>query len=492
MQQPAKHLGLPVAQNTLFMIFQKLKYITAGLFFSALTVFVNAQEKKTPNFIVILADDLGYGDLSCFGHPTIVTPGLDQMASEGIKLTEFYVGANVCTPSRAALLTGRLPVRNGITGGLGVFFPNSAGGLPQDEITIATALKNRNYETALVGKWHLGSQPQYLPLQHGFNYWFGIPYSHDMRPNNLFHAPYPPMPLYRDNEVIEQNPDITQLTKHFTDESIRFIERNKDKPFFLYYANCFPHVPLASSENFSGVSKRGPYGDAVQELDWSVGKILKTLKNLKLDKNTFVIFLSDNGPWLQRKDEGGSAGLLFEGKGSCYEGGMRVPAIMWWPGTIKPNQISASMLSSMDLFPTILKLAKVPLPKDKVLDGYDISDFLYGKKDNIRNVMYYYDNDILYAVRKGLWKAAFITHRSYDPVPPVHHDTALLYNIEIDPGEQYEVGKNHPDIIDDLRKEFDKQNASMVPAHRQMDSMLPGPLTDFFQKYSQQHKRAKE
>lgn len=470
------------------MKFRKLRPIAAALFLSVLVLFVNAQEKKTPNFIVILADDLGYGDISCFGHPTIVTPSLDRMASEGIKLTEFYVGANVCTPSRAALLTGRLPVRNGITGGLGVFFPNSAGGLPENEITIATALKNKNYETGLVGKWHLGSLHQYLPPQHGFNYWFGIPYSHDMGPDNKFHAPYPPMPLYENNEVIEHDPDITQLTKRFTDESIRFIETNKDKPFFLYYASCFPHVPLASSEKFSGTSKRGPYGDAVQELDWSIGQILQTLKNLKLDENTFVIFLSDNGPWLQQKEDGGSAGLLFEGKSSCYEGGMRVPAIMWWPGTIKPNQISASMLSSMDLFPTILKLANVPLPKDKVLDGYDISDFLYGKKDNIRNVMYYYDNNVLYAVRKGPWKAAFITHRSYDPAAPVHHDTPLLYNIETDPGEQYEVGKSHPEIIEDLRKEFDKQNSSMAPAARQMDSMVPGPLTDFFQKYLQQRK----
>ncbi|MEX2335683.1 MAG: sulfatase [Fulvivirga sp.] len=286
---------------------------------------VLAQKKaKKPNFIIIFADDLGYGDLGCYGHPTIKTPNLDQMAQEGMRFTQFYVGANVCTPSRAALLTGRLPVRYGLTGGSGVFFPNSAGGLPQSEVTIAKALKEKAYKTGIIGKWHLGHLPEYLPSSHGFDYYFGISYSNDM-----IHARnenFPPLPLYRNNEVIEEGIDQTTLTKRYTEEAVDFIKENKNQPFFLYYPNNFPHVPLFASENFKGKSKRGLYGDVVEELDWSVGEILKTLKELNLDKNTLVVFTSDNGPWLTKKERGGSAGLLFEGKGSAYEGGMRVPA----------------------------------------------------------------------------------------------------------------------------------------------------------------------
>jgi len=291
---------------------------------------IKAQNQK-PNIIIILADDLGYGDLSCYGHPTIRTPYLDQMAKEGMRFTQFYVAANVCSSSRAALLTGRLPLRNGMAGEQKVvLFPNSSGGLPASEITIAEALKSAGYSTGIIGKWHLGHLPQYLPAKQGFDYFYGIPYSNDM--NSIRNKSNPPLPLYKDSKVIGENPDQSLSTKNYTEEAINFIKRNKTKPFFLYYANHFPHEPLSVSNDFKGKSKRGLYGDVVAELDWSVGQVLKTLREQKLDKNTLVIFTSDNGPTLQHREAGGSAGLLYEGKKTTYEGGMRVPAIAWWPG----------------------------------------------------------------------------------------------------------------------------------------------------------------
>ncbi|WP_421825380.1 sulfatase [Larkinella sp.] len=460
---------------------------TAGLF-SLLALWTlydgRAQSAKQPNFIIILADDLGYGDLSCYGHPTIRTPHLDQMAVEGTRFTQFYVAANVCTPSRAALLTGRLPIRNGIFGKRVVFFTNSANGLPHSEVTIAKALKTNGYQTGLVGKWHLGSRPEYLPLNYGFDSYFGLPYSNDMgkvgsisgaKAAGIPPNTNPPLPLYRNTQVIETEPDQRLLTKRYTDEVLKFITANKGKPFFMYYASPFPHVPLYASDDFNGKSKRGLYGDVVEELDWSVGQILRKLKDLKLDKNTYVVFLSDNGPWLIKnrlEEEGGSAGPLFEAKGSTYEGGMRVPTIVWGPGRVKANTVSSAVATSMDLFPTILTLAKVPLPKDRVLDGQNIHDLWTGQKDKVTDLVYYYDSDRLYAIRKGPWKAHFTTHPSYSPEAPVPHDPALLYNLEVDPGERYEVGSKHPEILEDLKKEFEKHRAGVVPVAPLLDAIV--------------------
>lgn len=431
-----------------------------------LSFFVNSgwaqgNTKTPPNVIIIFADDLGYGDLSCYGHPTIRTPHLDSMAQQGVRFTQFYVGANVCTPSRAALLTGRLPVRYGLAGtdARGVFFPNSSNGLPQTEMTIAKALKTKNYATGIVGKWHLGHLPQFLPTSHGFDYYFGIPYSNDMIPKD---GGWPELPVYRNTEVIETNPDQAGLTKRYTEEAIGFIKKNKNKPFFLYYPNNFPHVPLYTSKTFGGKSKRGLYGDVVAELDWSVGQILKTLKELKLDKNTLVVFTSDNGPWLQMKAGGGSAGLLFEGKGSAYEGGMRVPAIAWWPGMIKGGQVSESLAATMDLLPTILKLAGVPLPKDREYDGRDIMPLLTGEKTTVRDTVYYYNRTELYAVRKGPWKAHFITKPSYrKDIPETVHDTAVLFHIERDPAEKFDVSTANPDVVKELTQIYQKHKATV-------------------------------
>lgn len=441
-----------------------------------------SQANKQPNFIIILADDLGYGDLSSYGHPTIRTPNLDKMALEGTRFTQFYVAANVCSPSRAALLTGRLPIRTGVFGTNStnkVFFTNSTSGLPHSEITLAKALKAKGYQTAIVGKWHLGSLPQFLPLNYGFDSYFGIPYSNDMgkegfiaaRDGKPFDAGNPPLPLYRNEKLVETEPDQYLLTKRFTTEVTDLITKNRNKPFFIYYASPFPHVPLHASPDFAGKSKRGPYGDVVEELDWSVGQVLNKLKELKLDKNTFVVFLSDNGPWLMKSlidENGGSSGLLYEAKASTYEGGMRVPAIVWMPGTVK-NQISSAVATSMDLYPTILNMAGVEPAKDKPLDGNDIKDLLTGKKDKVTDIVYFYDANQLYAIRKGAYKAHFQTNASYSQKAAEAHNPALLYNVEHDPSEKFEIGKKYPEVIKELTAAYKEHQNSIVPVEAELD-----------------------
>ncbi len=282
-----------------------------SIFLTGMAMSGQKEQTKTrqPNVIIIFVDDLGYGDLSSFGHPTIKTPNIDRIADEGVKLTQFYVGASICTPSRAALLTGRLPIRSGMSGSENsgnVLYPRSTGGLPQSEITIAEAVKEQGYTTGIIGKWHLGHLPEFLPLNHGFDYYFGIPYSNDMLPPRYKKAPE--LPLYENQKIIESDPDQNLLTKRYTEKAISFIKENKDGPFFLYYPNNFPHTPLHASGNFKDSSKRGLYGDVVHEIDWSVGEIQKTLKVLNIDENTLVFFTSDNGPWLKRGKNGGSAG----------------------------------------------------------------------------------------------------------------------------------------------------------------------------------------
>jgi len=440
------------------------------IFFISFGFFSCKAQNKKPNIILIFVDDLGYGDLSSFGHPTIKTPHIDQMADEGIRFTQFYVGASICTPSRAALLTGRLPIRSGMSGSKNsgnVLYPRSTGGLPQSEITIAEALKDSDYKTGIIGKWHLGHLPEFLPLQHGFDYYFGIPYSNDMLPPRYKSAPK--LPLYENKKIIESDPDQRLLTKRYTNKAINFIEENKDDPFFLYYANNFPHTPLYVSDDFENVSKRGLYGDVVEELDWSVGEILKTLKDFKLEENTLVIFTSDNGPWLKRKKNGGSAGILYEGKGSAFEGGFRVPAIAWWPKTIQANQTSRAIITAMDLYPTFLKLAGADLPENKVLDGQDIYPILTGAKESAGEIVYYYMRDEIYAIRKGPWKAHFITKPSYSKESPLTHNPPLLYNIDQDPSERYEVSKGHKDIIKKIQELYVKHKKGVKPSFSQLD-----------------------
>ena len=420
------------------------------------------RKSKPPNIVVIFADDLGYGDLGCFGHPTIRTPNLDRMAVEGMKLTQFYSAASVCTPSRAALLTGRLPIRTGMCSNKRrVLFPNSASGLPESEVTIAGALKTKGYATSCVGKWHLGHLPQYLPTRRGFDSYFGIPYSNDMSPS----------PLMRNEETIEEPAEQTTLTRRYTEEAIKFIEQSKDKPFFLYFPHTFPHVPLFASGAFKDKSRRGLYGDVVEELDWSVGQIIETLRRLELAENTIVFFTSDNGPWLTEKLEGGSAGLLRGGKGSTWEGGMREPGIAWWPGKIKPASVNAEMACTMDIFATCLELAGTDCPKDRVIDGVSMTEMLLGTGKSKREVMFFYRGRRLMAVRKGPWKVHFITQAGYREKPK-KHDPPLLFHLEHDPSEKYDVAEDNPDVIADIQRRVERHRANLKPVESELEKRI--------------------
>ncbi|MBN1789082.1 MAG: sulfatase [Bacteroidales bacterium] len=436
------------------------------------------KEPKTPNFIIIFADDMGYGDVGAFGHPTIKTPNLDKMAYESQRWTNFYVAAPVCTPSRAGLLTGRLPVRTGMSSEKRrVLFPDSKGGLPEKEITIASSLKQKGYATACIGKWHLGHLPQYTPNAHGFDYYFGIPYSNDMDrvgTENYMETTTKPkieyfnVPLMRNSEIIERPADQTTITRRYTQEAVKFIEQNKKKPFFLYLAHSMPHIPLFRSPEFVNRSLRGIYGDVIEELDWSVGEVLKAVINNKLDKNTIVIFTSDNGPWTTFHEQGGSAGILSGGKGGTYEGGMREPTIFWSPGLIKPGVIM-EMGTTMDLLPTFCKLANVTLPNDRIYDGYDISPVILGTGHSLREVVYYYRDTEVFAVRKGAYKAHLITQSEYGPDKPVVQDPPLLYNLNVDPSEKFNVAKDHPEVIEEIKKILEAHKATLTPVENQLE-----------------------
>lgn len=434
------------------------------------------------NFIVIFCDDLGYGDLTVFGHPTIKTPNLDKLAYEGQKWTNFYTAASVCTPSRAGLLTGRLPVRIGMCSNeRRVLFPDSGGGLPESEITIAEALKRAGYKTAAIGKWHLGHLPQFLPKNQGFDHYFGIPYSNDMdrvvEDVGYFESCVNPkteyfnVPLMNGNEVIERPANQHTITRRYTEESIRFIEENKDDPFFIYLAHSMPHVPLFRSQAFEGKSERGIYGDVIEEIDWSVGEIIKTLERTGLDKNTLVVFTSDNGPWLIFNEHGGSAGLLKDGKGSTFDGGMRVPTIFWWKGSIKPKVVT-ELGTTMDLFPTFCKLSGVEISNDRVYDGYDVSNVLLEGTQSERQEVLFYRGVELYAYRMNEYKAHFITKPAYFSDSIAYHTPPLLYNLSADPSEKVNVADKHPEVISKIVEAANAHKQTLKPVVNQLEIPL--------------------
>ncbi len=434
-----------------------------------------ASEKRPPNVIVILCDNLGYGDIGCFGSTKHRTPKLDQMAAEGMKLTDLYAASGVCTPSRASLLTGCYPPRVNMhvsdTGGA-VLQPVSPKGLAPEEITIAELLKQQGYATTTIGKWHLGDQLPFLPTRQGFDSFYGIPYSDDMTPRPG--KPWPDLPLMRDEEVIDAPVDLNLATRQYTFEAIRFITENRERPFFLYLPQAMPGSTKApyASETFRGKSENGPWGDSIEELDWSTGQILQTLKLLQLEKQTLVIWTSDNGAPRRNPVQGSNKPLKGWGY-TTSEGGMRVPTIAWWPGTIPAGSECREVASLMDLYPTIAHLAGAKLPDDRVIDGKDILPLLKGEPNakSPHDAFYYFMFDQLQAVRSGDWKL-------YLPLENVKGGwqqqkeafaEPRLFNLKDDLQESENLAQEKPEIVERMMLQAEKIRADLG------DDENPGP-----------------
>lgn len=439
---------------------------------AALTALSFSAEEKKPNFIIILTDDQGYGDLSCYGGKHIDTPRIDQMAREGARLTSFYVAAPVCTPSRAGLMTGCYPTRINMGKGskFGVLLAGDSKGLNPNEITIAEVLKTVGYKTGMFGKWHLGDQPEFMPTRQGFDEFFGIPYSHDIHSFHprQDHYNFPLLPLLDGEKVIEMEPDADLLTKRFTERAVNFIEKNKDQPFFVYLPHPIPHAPLHVSPPFmKGVdpsivaelekedgnidyrTRDKLFRQAIAEIDWSVGRILDTLKANGLDENTFVIFTSDNGP--PKRTLHASPGILRGNKGTTLEGGLREPTVARWPGKIPAGKDNNHLMTAMDLLPTFAKLAGAKVPDDRVIDGKDIWPVLSEHAETPHEAFFYHAGDNLQAIRSGDWKL----HRKGKKL-------TALYNLKNDVAEKKNLLKKHPEIVKRLNgymKAFEKEIA---------------------------------
>ena len=394
---------------------------------------------EKPNFIIIFNDDLGYGDVGAAGSKLINTPHIDRMEREGVRLTNHYSSANICTPSRAGLLTGRYPIRTGLA--FGVLFPQSARGLPHSEVTLSEALREVGYHTAMFGKWHLGIPEFSWPTQHGFDSFYGIPYSNDMVP----------LPMYKNSEVAEEQLDQKDITRRLTLAAVDFIHASASEPFFIYLAHPMPHVPLYASEEFEGVSDAGLYGDVIEEIDWSVGEILKALADAGVDNKTMVIFTSDNGPWYE-----GSAGELRERKGGAsYEGGFRVPFIVRWPGQLPAGHVSDAISMNFDVFPTLLNLAGANIPDDRPIDGKDIWPVLTGDSPSPHEFLYFFDLEQITAIRSQKWK--FVVYSRYrnglssfqgeHRGSPHYYHPGLLFDLETDPQEQFSFTRENPDVV---------------------------------------------
>jgi arylsulfatase A-like enzyme len=429
-------------------------------------------QSKTPNVVLIFLDDMGYGDLTSTGALEYQTPSIDKLAKEGIQFTNFMAAQAVCSASRAALLTGCYPNRIGITGAL---FPNSKIGIHTNEVTLPELLKQKGYATGMVGKWHLGDSREFLPLQHGFDEYFGLPYSNDMWPIDYNGQPatdwrkdsFPPLFLLEGNDKktpISTLADQANLTRLYTERAIDFIKRKRKQPFFLYLPHSMPHVPIQASDRFKGKSKQGPYGDVMMEIDWSVGEVIKAIRENDLEKNTLIIFTSDNGPWLNYGNHAGSAGGFREGKGTSFEGGMRVPCFMKWKGVINEEAISNSLASTIDIFPTLADYLGLKLPDQKI-DGTSLRPILQGDINATprKEFYYYYRKNSLEAVRSENWKLV-LAHpsRTYEnfkmgkdgypgPVDENSQVKQALYDLRRDPGERYDVQEQFPEVVKQLQ-----------------------------------------
>lgn len=409
---------------------------------------------------------MGYGDLSLTGATNYKTPNLDKMANDGMMFTHFYSAQAVSGASRAGLLTGCYPNRIGISGAPG---PSATTGINEKEMTIAELLKQKGYKTAIYGKWHLGHLPRFLPTNHGFDEYYGIPYSNDMWPNHPT-IKFPPLPLIEGTETIELNPDQSRFTTDFTNRAIRFIEKNQKNPFFIYLAHPMPHVPLFVSDKFKGKSEQGLYGDVMMEIDWSIGQILNKLDELDLDENTLVIVTSDNGPWINYGNHAGSTSGSREGKGTSFEGGQRVPCIMKWTGKIEPGSVSNKLASAIDILPTFAELSNAKLPDHKI-DGVSLVPLIFQKENaNPReSFLYYYRENDLEAITDGTYKLIFPhKHRTYEGFLPGKDglpgkvnenkplETMLLFDLRRDPGERYDVLSEYPGVVEKLQKIADE------------------------------------
>jgi len=471
---------------------------------------VSERETVQPNVVILFADDLGYGDLGSYGHPYIRTPNLDEMAREGQRWTDFYAAAPVCSPSRAALLTGRYPVRTGQFGErIGVYFPKEAGGFPAEETTIAELLNAAGYRTGIFGKWHLGDAPHALPTRHGFDEWLGIPYSNDMdwevgpdiegmirltqegktdeieriftTRRALYAKPVAgawQVPLIRSvrhgtsfkDTIVEQPADQSLITQRYTREAIRFIEESGEAPFFVYLPYTMPHTPLFRSLAFEGRSLGGRYGDVIEEIDWSVGQIRAALSKHGKLENTLVVFTSDNGPWLTMLTEGGRAGLLRLGKGTTFEGGMRVPGIFSWPGRIKPDVVS-EIGSTLDIYRTIAAITG--LDGSAGIDGYDLSSTLFERTPSARKALVYYRGGALYAYRSGPWKLHLRTQGAYGQGPELTvHEKPVLHHLHNDPSERFDISETNEETISILMTEIATHQAQMNVKPPAMDARL--------------------
>jgi arylsulfatase A len=441
----------------------------------------DATPATKPNVVIIFIDDLGYGDIGPFGATKQKTPNLDRMAREGMKLTSFYA-APVCSVSRAQLLTGCYGARVSVPG---VYGPGNRNGLNPVEKTIAERLKERGYATMCIGKWHVGDQPEFLPTKQGFDHYFGIPYSNDMQRKST-ETGARVVPLLRDEKVAELLTDEAQsrIVERYTDEALGFIRANQNQPFLLYLPHTAVHTPIWPGAAFRGKSANGRFGDWVEEVDWSVGRVLDTLRELKLHERTLVVFTSDNGPWLVKGPDGGKAGPLRGGKGSTWEGGVRVPTLAWWPGRIAPGSISDAVAGTIDLMPTAVSLAGGSVPSEPVIDGRDLSPLLFGKtKDSPREAHYYFSSYNLQAVRQGPWKLALTAQREAmgkQAAGDADGKGLRLYNLADEIGEQTNLADKHPAIVAKLKALADKMAAEIggtSPAARRAAGQVENPKT---------------